>query len=832
MFDEKLHPRHEAGNSHGGEFAPKSAQGSTAPEWQQKGFQSREDWVKAKMRESLAQMRATQPQQPMKPVQDVNISAFDVGKLPMPKQLRIDTTAVNEWYADDIAALAAQGFTPSQIADRILAADEAINTIANEKDLRKFNTAIESHFDKVLEKHNPSEDGYLIIDGANWEDFQADYVQQIASVMYRQPLEDFIESVLPTIGSQEEPDTYSIAKDAIDRYLTERGVPVERYGLGGAAMKAIVGLLAMHAMSSMTEGADTPRQQSAAQPQGPSNQPFEKLHPRQTNMSGKYKPGQFAPKNQGQSAPAAKPQQAQSKPVRPLTEPSGQTAFNPNSPPPKPAVQPPEDTQTAAIAAKWEWNQPAQRNYPDNLNKPPEQQELYQPREATVQALTDEVYTNYVKTAGNPQRKKLLTDGTPNPDYVGGNVLTKAQPDLLDQDYSGGKITSDSTTRPKAVSGNNTAFRQTRAYGRNGTISFESADHMEIHDLGSMWLKGSNRMSDRQQSDHLRQAQEKTAALAQKHGLNEHEMKFHAIDTAKATSKQAKGMSFGDNRKVSYTPFRKKESSLLDPTGSSGGGDIFNNPAAKARAEKAELDRVTAFDPASFATPEQPDAPQQVGTVADYAGDFTALDAARKQRSKQLEANRDWLAETVNNPDNNIADIASEHEYDHEPFSQYIKEIEQHEQGNWKRRESMKTAIRKAWGVHGGDLARMENKGRDHSTLIGSDELRGNVPEADLYEFLGSDDSQWPQNAWELLREDPQPKPGAHDAEWVRSHAARFGAYAPQQDYAGYPEPQDGDPFSRTKLVEWIDRYFKQHQVGFRKRQIAAEFWTPLDVYL
>jgi hypothetical protein len=144
----------------------------------------------------------------------------------------------------------------------------------------------------------------------------------------------------------------------------------------------------------------------------------------------------------------------------------------------------------------------------------------------------------------------------------------------------------------------------------------------------------------------------------------------------------------------------------------------------------------------------------------------------------------------------------------------------------------MKTAIRKAWGVHGGDLARMENKGRDHSTLIGSDELRGNVPEADLYEFLGSDDSQWPQNAWELLREDPQPKPGAHDAEWVRSHAARFGAYAPQPDYADYPEPQDGDPFSRTKLVEWIDRYFKQHQVGFRKRQIAAEFWTPLDVYL
>jgi hypothetical protein len=54
MFDERQHPRDPAGKPTGGQFASTGQQ--SAPEWQAKGFQSREEWMKARMREALNQM--------------------------------------------------------------------------------------------------------------------------------------------------------------------------------------------------------------------------------------------------------------------------------------------------------------------------------------------------------------------------------------------------------------------------------------------------------------------------------------------------------------------------------------------------------------------------------------------------------------------------------------------------------------------------------------------------------------------------------------------------------------------------------------------------------
>jgi hypothetical protein len=198
-------------------------------------------------------------------------------------------------------------------------------------------------------------------------------------------------------------------------------------------------------------------------------------------------------------------------------------------------VQHPKDANTARIAEIWDVDttQPElPRNYPDNLNKPPEQQTNYAPPAHSLEGFTQQVMKN-LKTPPNEQdnpRKKFLLDGTPNPGYA-------------------------------------------------------------PQDLG--WGK-------------------------------------------------------------------KPAPSLLDMPSQSGSGDIFANPAAKARKEKAELDRITKFDPSDFAEPEQPEAPGRTLNVSDTDGDYVALEEARKQRSKQVSTFRDWEKLTQENPETNTMEVAAE----------------------------------------------------------------------------------------------------------------------------------------------------------------------------
>jgi hypothetical protein len=154
--------------------------------------------------------------------------------------------------------------------------------------------------------------------------------------------------------------------------------------------------------------------------------------------------------------------------------------------------------------------------------------------------------------------------------------------------------------------------------------------------------------------------------------------------------------------------------------------------------------------------------------------------------------------------------------------------MEEQELGEWKRRESVKTSIRKIWNVDSATLSRMENRGLDHSSLSGSDNLKGNLSDDQIYEYLGSDEQEWAQNAWEILREDTPPKPGRHDKDWIRKHAEYFtrlqNTQIPQEVFA---EPEDGMPFSRRALTRQMDRYFR-----LRSRQNAANIWTLLDSWL
>ena len=532
-----------------------------------------------------------------------------------------------------------------------------------------------------------------------------------------------------------------------ERYLRDYTLyDVDRYGVGGNIMKMILSMVAMHAMSSMMgSGTSSPRK-PAAQKQAPSNQDFEKLHPRAQTQAGNSKPGQFAKKPEG-AAPA--PAQRQ---VRPLTE-RPDMGSKPRQAPPQqqqaakanpgyiqqaqeaaaqPPVQQPKDANTARIAEIWDVDttQPeAPRNYPDNLNKPPEQQQDYAPPEHSLEGFTAQVMNN-LKTPANEQdnpRKNFLLNGTPNPGYA-------------PQDISGPE-------RPAKI--------RKRA---------------------------------------VKPAAEPTAES------------------------------------------EPSAPSLLDMRAQSGDGDIFENPAAKARKEKAELDRITKFDTSDFAEQEQPEAAGRTLNINDTDGDYVALEEARKQRSKQVDSFRDWEKKTQEDPEANTMEVAAEYELDPDSFSKHAQEMQSHEEGEWERREKVKRDIRKIWKVNSRKLGDLENrKGGDSSNLAGSDELKGSLDDDQVYEFLGSDESMWAQNAFDMVREETPARPGAHDKDWLRKHAEHFAGMSsqpePQEDY---PEPEDGMPFSRRALVKSVDRYFRDARQSFRSRRSQKDsgFWTLLDAYL
>jgi hypothetical protein len=511
---------------------------------------------------------------------------------------------------------------------------------------------------------------------------------------------------------------YEQFEEEAERYFRDYTLyDVDRYGMGGGIMKLILSMMAMHAMSSMINNQSQAGQQgqkpSAAAPTTPSNQDFEKLHPRAQTAGGGQKPGQFTSKpDTGSSAPTPSPQPRQ---VRPLTErpdirSQQTTPFQAQQPPaaPQQPIQTPTDPNTARIAEIWHGKDSGQA------------EDFGAGIDITPQPLKTE-------PAGPNPRKKTLPDGvTPNPAY---NPQQINPPDL--------------PAKPK----------RTR----------------EAKPVQEQPAKPS--LLDREVSD----------------------------------------------------------------TGSN--ADIFENPAAKARREKAELDRITKFDPTEFSDGiEQPDAPMARPTIQSTQGDYTALEAARNERAKQVRAFTNWENTTQKDPETNIADVATEHELDHEPFSKYAQEMQAFEESEWKRREGVKTAIRKAWKVDGSDLRTMENRNQDHSNLQRGDELKGSVNDSDLYEFLGPDEGEWSQNAWAMLREEPPERPGAHSKEWLQSHAENFKRLQSmiEPDVQNYVEPEDGMPFSRKSLTREIDRYFRQHLSRIRatKANSDSQSWTALDSWL
>ena len=609
-----------------------------------------------------------------------------------------------------------------------------------------------------------------------------------------------------------------------ERYLRDYTLyDVDRYGVGGNIMKMILSMVAMHAMSSMMgSGTSSPRK-PAAQKQAPSNQDFEKLHPRAQTQAGNSKPGQFAKKPEG-AAPAPAP-----RPVRPLTD-RPDLSPKPRQAPPQqqqPAKANPGYIQQAQDAIAQQAAKPRTGVFADNAPSAPETPEappevppvVAQPWLAEPGTPTPE-NTEYNNSPqhGTPEQKAAQLQRRISRDQAAAQPPVQQPKDANTARIA--EIWDVDTTQPKAP----------RNYPDNLNKPPEQQQDYAppAHSLEGFTAQVMNNL--------------KTPANEQ-----DNPRKKLLLDGTPNPGYAPQDIS-GPERpakirkravKPAAEPTAESESSapsLLDMPAQSGDGGIFENPAAKARKEKAELDRITKFDTSDFAEQEQPEAAGRTLNINDTDGDCVALEEARKQRSKQVDSFRDWEKKTQEDPEANTMEVAAEYELDPDSFSKHAQEMQSHEEGEWERREKVKRDIRKIWKVNSRKLGDLENrKGGDSSNLAGSDELKGSLDDDQVYEFLGSDESMWAQNAFDMVREETPARPGAHDKDWLRKHAEHFAGMSsqpePQEDY---PEPEDGMPFSRRALVKSVDRYFRDARQSFRSRRSQKDsgFWTLLDAYL
>jgi len=619
------------------------------------------------------------------------------------------------------------------------------------------------------------------------------------------------------------------------------------------------------------------------------NLDFEKLHPRGQSQNA----GQFAEKPGGdvgstklnttgivqppQLPRNATPEQMLQhlQKVQESVAARSKTASQNLSTPMRPQQQ--LDPITAAVAEKWHGDkqEPAvesPRNYPDNLNKPPEQQTPYAQQERTIEPTDDD--------------------------------LTAMKEDPYNYDPEQGAGPAQAQEAAPAPPQAEAQQRMTRMFtkknwsaGMNqGSIGFQDEEHAAMHELGSKLrnqLSGHNSLRPgAKQPPNMERANKLAAEYARKHGVDPAEIQTHASAVYRNDKAVMKGIADGEHRDVPYSGFKKPESQKPTPApqarASTFDDDEFTTPAPQAeapptqsqpnedaraqqqaearakrnaehaakvaaekaakpsRAEQKAAEKRVEFDPSEWENePEDEPAPIAKVKTKDYTKkdstgkvveqDLVARDEARAKRANAVRSARRKLNSTAEERgEQNIAEMSENHGLHHDSFSQHVKAMESHEGGLWDAKEKAKTQIRKAWGVTSRDLEKLADK--DHTSLEAQDNLSGNVE--NIHEHLGSDPHYWGQNAWDMLREDTPERPGVHNKEWLEHHAKQFKEMSnnqPQYDnHQDYEEPPDGAPFSRKALTAEIDRYFNEARIQYRKqRQTAASaIWTDKDRWL
>jgi hypothetical protein len=607
--------------------------------------------------------------------------------------------------------------------------------------------------------------GWLIENGYDsviLQDAHIDGIKQTITIALNhegisiQPLTDNKSSAF-TLGSTRQPNptdnyshrVYGQFEEEAERYFRDYTLyDVDRYGMGGKIMRTILAFMAMHAMSKMMGkkshgGAQQGKPAATAGSSSPSNQDFEKLHPREAVQGGNHKPGQFAKKPAGAVSQHDDPRQI--------------------------------DRDQQSVDMK-------------NHNAGVKSLQPIFKKKAADQVRSD-------KAAERDAAKEAKA----NPDYI--------------------RQAKEAMARQAAIPKTG-SFADDAVYTPPSTPIQEPQDRHTAK-VAEIWH---GKPPEPETDKWWHNPELKNFQIPTVESFTDEVMQHHA----------GQEQSRGQREDVSNIPELVSAMDDEDQSPQPAIADVMRNPAAEARKAKAEVDKRTMFDPTEFGAgvPEQPDAPGRKLTIDDTDGDYDTLDAAKADRAKSVKANRDWEKKVNENPDENIASVASEHELDHEPFSKYANEMQAFEQDQWKQREAVKTGIRKAWGVHGGTLRDMENKGKDNSSLAATDNLKGNLTDAQIHEHLGSDEGSWSQNAWAMLREETPPKPGAHDREWLDNHAKAYKRLQSlhQPEPEDYPEPEDGAPFSRRSLAMSADRYFRE----FRhcQNQNSPQNWTIIDQWM
>ena len=591
-------------------------------------------------------------------------------------------------------------------------------------------------------------------------------------------------------------------------------------------MRTILAFMAMHAMSKMMGNkSQGGAQKPPAQASSPSNQDFEKLHPREAVQGGNHKPGQFAKKPAG-----AVPQHDDPKQI----ERDQQAVDMKNHNAGVKSLQPIFKKKAADQARS---DKAAER---DAAKKAADQvrSDKAAERDAAREAKAN---PDWLKVA---QEAQARTAAKPRPSWANGGPSAPSTPIQEPQDRHTAKVAEVWHGKPEQPSQQEINDFHDSPWSSSPTPTVESfTDEVMQHHAGQG------------------QAEPPEPDTKPMRGVPDAPpLERDAGQGPQPFDPKARISTFDDDE---FTPQPAIQ-------------DVMRNPAAEARKAKAEADaealkakaesdKRTDFPVSEmqgdseavektygkqqpkeedYSTPENLARMQQWrNSRPENEADLPAwrkskpdtFESATKRwkRGQSRVTNQNNKAINEGNPDENIASVATEHEIDHEPFSKYAKEMQSFEQDQWKKREAVKTGIRKAWGVTNEQVKNMENKqGLDHSSLKGSDSLKGELMDADIHEHLGSDEGSWSQNAWAMLREDTQPKPGAHDREWLDSHAKAYKRLQSlhQPEPEEYPEPEDGMPFSRRSLAISADRYFREFR--YSQNQNTPQNWTIIDQWM
>jgi hypothetical protein len=295
-----------------------------------------------------------------------------------------------------------------------------------------------------------------------------------------------------------------------------------------------------------------------------------------------------------------------------------------------------------------------------------------------------------------------------------------------------------------------------------GSVEYESQEHADMHEIGSKLknhlrgkgsTKGAKGVSDAERD----KLGKKIDAYAEKLGVDRNEVIRHAQDVYADSKKQAAGINDGEHRPLKYSPMKGNASPPED-------------------------------------NPELPETPS---AVTDDAND-----------ARQPERTSDPTPDTPvphmpRHAKNAINDVALEYELDPEELFQFAHSEIEKQRDYHTQREAKKTDARKATGMNAGNLAKLENSGKDAS----SDNAARRGFDTTATE-LGMDGDE---DVWGLIREGKQDLPKLSDPAFLRrmavnlAHMKQNGEMSVPDPSQHYREPTTNDlgefvPFSRPRI--------------------------------